>query len=137
MGYYHKATQKDLEDLLLDVYEYMSNRSDVDDTESDVDHPQGIRPNEEMDLQTRTKFVLGTFLNINPETGEKYDMSKYPKTFPSNDEDDMEDPTEDPMDADLMGEPTDPMDDNSMDSGDDDMVNESIQKIRAQFKRFL
>ena len=129
---YFTATQKDLEELLLDIYQYMSERSDVDDADSSSGM---IRPNKEKDLQSRTKFVLGTFLNINPETGEKYDMSKYPKTLPDDDE--MEDPTEDPMDADLMGEPTDPMDDNSMDSGDDDMVNESIQKIRAQFKRFL
>jgi hypothetical protein len=98
MPFYSNATQKDLEELLLDLYEYMSDRSDVDDTDSDVDHPQGIRPNEEMNLKVRMEFIMKSYLKIDPETGEKYNFGN---------------------------------------ESSNEMTNESIQKIKSTFKRYL
>ena len=98
MPFYSNATQKDLEELLLDLYEYMSDRSDVDDTDSDVDHPQGVRPNEEMNFKVRMDFIMKSYLKLDPETGEKYNLGN---------------------------------------DSSDEMMNESIEKIKSTFKRYL
>lgn len=104
MGYYFAPQKEDLVELLMDLREYMSDRADVDDTESDVDHPQGVRPNNEMDFMTRINFILKYHLGIDPEAGN---------VKPSEEE---------------------PMDNTPV---EDEMMNESVQKIKAQFKRFI
>jgi hypothetical protein len=102
MGFYYPATKRELVELLEELHEYMSDRADVEDTESDVDHPQGVRSNEEMRFMAAIKYVLETYVEKLPEP-----YGDYPNRETKSEE------------------------------GNDTMMNESIQKIKSQFKRFI
>jgi hypothetical protein len=116
MSFYYPATKKDLIELLTDVREYMSNKVDIEDTESDVDSQQRVRTSEESRLMASIEYVLGSYVEKLPEPvygdQSKYEMPGYQETM-------------------------DNLNNLSIRKDDDTMMNESIQKIKLQFKRFL
>jgi hypothetical protein len=116
MSFYYPATKKDLIELLTDVREYMSNKVDIEDTESDVDPRQRVRTSEESRLLASVEYVLETYVEKLPEPvygdQSEYEMPGHQETM-------------------------DNLNNISISEDDDIVMNESIQKIKLQFKRFL
>jgi len=99
------ANKQELIELLERLHEYMKNRADVNDVESNVDNPQNVAPNEEMDFMTEIDDMLH-FLGVNGH-GDEVRMS---------------------VDGNYGGKDSFKY---------DHPMNENIEKIKSEFKRYL
>lgn len=109
------ANKEGLIDLLQRLHEYMDNRADVEDTESDVDNPQGVTSNEEMSLMMEIDDMLYS-LGVDGH-GSMARASVDPNYKRGGFE---------------MGE-----DEYKKEEKYDDNLMESIKKIKSEFKRYL
>ena len=118
----------DLEELLLELYDYMENLADVEDTDSSESQPQGIAPNQEMKFMTQIKSVLEG-MGVDPDAYKIKTKSKFETPQHAKDAEDTAYGTNKDADDYAM--------DRENDREWDDPLNESIVKIKSNFKRFL